>query len=70
MTKQVEFTPSSRIRHIAIDQLGTIYEVAGMYDQFANDTLDPALAVSCVIALPDGRWWSTTTDDVPIYTVH
>ena len=57
-------------RHITVDPLGQIHEVTNMYDRFARDTHDPALAVTCVIHLTDGRWWSTETDDVPIYTVH
>lgn len=67
--KQVYFEPT-HIRHITVDAFGRILEVTNMYDKFAEDTVDPALAVACVVALPDGRWWSATCDEVPIYTVH
>jgi hypothetical protein len=60
----------SPFRHITIDPSGRIYEVAHMYDRHARDTLDPALAVTCVVHLHDGRWWSADVADAPIYTVH
>jgi hypothetical protein len=58
-----------QVRHITVDCFANIYEVTNMFDRFANETADPALAVSCVIQLPNG-FQSVTTDDVPIYTVH
>jgi hypothetical protein len=68
MTKQVCFEPST-VRRITVDFMGNILPIAHMYDRFANETFDPALATACVVELPSG-WWSTTTDDIPIYTVH
>lgn len=63
-------TTAPSVRHITVDFLGRIFEVTNMYDRFANDTDDPALATACVVRLPDGHWVSATTDDVAIYTVH
>lgn len=70
MSKHVHFESASRVRHITVDFMGNILEVTNMYNRFGNDTNDPALATACVVALPDGRWWSVTCDTVPVYTVH
>lgn len=57
--------------HITVDPFGRIYHIAKMFDKFANETLDPVLAESCVIEhTPDGPWTSLSCDEVPIYTVH
>lgn len=71
MSKTVEFIPASKPHHITFDHLGTMYYITKMFDQFAEETTDHALAVSCVIEFgPDGPWQSASCDDVPIYPVH
>lgn len=58
------------IRYVTVDWAGHIYEVSNLFDRFAQPTLDPDLAVSCVIKLADNKWHDATTDGLPIYTVH
>ena len=52
-----------------VDDRGVIYRVTDLFDRHGHATTDPELAVSCVIHT-DECLWATTTDDVPIYTVH
>ena len=58
------------IRYITIDWQGNIYEVGNLFDQFAKPTTDPELATSCVVKLADNAWHATSTEGIPIYTVH
>lgn len=69
MRRCIEMEPPSAYRHITFDSSGNMYDVPVMFDRCASRTDDPALAVSCVIDL-GAMWHTTTTDNVPIYTVH
>lgn len=57
-------------RWLTIDPSGELHEVTNLYDRFANDTEDPALAESCVIRLGKHRWLSLSVEEAPIYTWH
>jgi hypothetical protein len=58
------------IRYVTVTDRAEVLEVTDMFNIFGENTTDPSLATACVIKLPDGRWWTASTDDVPIYTVH
>lgn len=58
------------IRYITVDRFANVLEVTKMYDMFGEDTTDPGLAITCVVKLPDDRWWAATIEEVPVYTVH
>ena len=68
--KHIEFIEAPHIRRVTIDPYGHLYEVTNLYDQFAEDTNDPGIAVSCVINIGNGQWVSGLVEDYPVYTVH
>ena len=59
----------SKPRHIAVDDFGRIWEVTDMFDRHANETLDPAIADTCVVLWGESAR-PASVHDIPIYTVH
>lgn len=66
----IEFIACRGRRYVTVDAFARIWEVTNLYNQFGNDTTDPALAESCVIRIDDHTWISGTTDIYPVYSVH
>jgi hypothetical protein len=58
------------IRYLTIDSLGRIYNITDLFDMFGNDTIDPALAHTCVVETEEKSFKPLPTDDIPIYTWH
>lgn len=58
------------IRYITVSDRAEVFEVTNLIDIHSKETDDPAVAVSCVLRLPNGKWQALPTTEVPIFTVH
>lgn len=57
------------IRYLTVDYTGQVHPVTYLRDRHDRPTDDPVLAERCIIQV-ESDLIATTTDDLPIYTVH